>query len=459
MHSILAVAANTIKQAVRMKTVVVFVVLLAVLLPVMAVSMTGDGTLKGQLQGFVSYGLSLTSLLLCLLSITVSVYSLTSDIKQKHIYTVLSKPVRRFEVLCGKLLGVLFLDTILLVVFSASIYSFTIYMPHFLDADDAELAKVKDEFYTARATLKPPKIDISQELEKTFERLKNSGRLPLTVLKNKSSREKYKNVLANQLKLSRSAAPVGRDLLWEFYNVTPLEGCENLFIKFKYDVSLNPVDLKVKSRWAVGDIRQTRYATEIVTPIYEYERDDLIRTFHEIKVPTDAIADDGYLAVGFLNVPLNNTIVIFPPKDGLEVLYKADSFTSNFIKAVLLILLRLVFLTCLGLLTACFLSFPVAVLLCLAVFLTGTISVFIVDSFGFMGQSIGTVYSYILEPVLKLLPQFDKFNPVGYLVSARLLSWTFLAKAAVIMVGIKAVLLWALALFIFNGKEIAKITI
>ena len=108
---------------------------------------------------------------------------------------------------------------------------------------------------------------------------------------------------------------------------------------------------------------------------------------------------------------------------------------------------------------ACFLSFPVAVLLCLAVFLTGTISVFIVDSFGFMGQSIGTVYSYILEPVLKLLPQFDKFNPVGYLVSARLLSWTFLVKAAVIMVGIKAVLLWALALFIFNGKEIAKITI
>ena len=64
MRSIWAVATNTIKQAVRMKIAAVFIVLLIVLLPVMSVSMTGDGTLKGRLQTFVSYSLSLTSLLL-----------------------------------------------------------------------------------------------------------------------------------------------------------------------------------------------------------------------------------------------------------------------------------------------------------------------------------------------------------------------------------------------------------
>ena len=82
MRSIWAVATNSIKQALRMKIAAVFVVLLIVLLPVMGVSMTGDGTLKGRLQTFVSYGLSLTSFLLCLLTIVVSIYSLTSDIKQ-----------------------------------------------------------------------------------------------------------------------------------------------------------------------------------------------------------------------------------------------------------------------------------------------------------------------------------------------------------------------------------------
>ena len=47
MHSVWAVAMNTIKQALRMKIAAVFVILLIVLLPVMGFAMTGDGTVKG----------------------------------------------------------------------------------------------------------------------------------------------------------------------------------------------------------------------------------------------------------------------------------------------------------------------------------------------------------------------------------------------------------------------------
>ena len=72
MRSIWAVATNTIKQALRMKVAAVFIILLLVLLPAMGFSTTGDETLKGRLQTFVSYGLSLTSILLCLLTIIVS---------------------------------------------------------------------------------------------------------------------------------------------------------------------------------------------------------------------------------------------------------------------------------------------------------------------------------------------------------------------------------------------------
>ena len=117
MRRIWAVAVNTIAQAVRMKIAAVFIVLLLILLPMMSLVVTGDGTLKGKLQTFVSYGLSLTSLLLCLLTIIISIYSLSSDIKQCQIWTVLTKPIRRFELLCGKLLGMVILDAVLLVWF------------------------------------------------------------------------------------------------------------------------------------------------------------------------------------------------------------------------------------------------------------------------------------------------------------------------------------------------------
>ena len=67
MNSIWAVAKNTIKQALRMKIALVFIILLLVLLPVIGISVTGDETIKGRLQTFISYSLSLTSLLLSLL--------------------------------------------------------------------------------------------------------------------------------------------------------------------------------------------------------------------------------------------------------------------------------------------------------------------------------------------------------------------------------------------------------
>jgi len=437
-----------------MKVALIFTILLLVLLPVMALSMPGDGTIKGRLQTFVSYGLSLTSLLLCLLTIVVSIFSLTNDIKQRQIFTVLTKPIRRFQLLLGKLLGVVLLDVALLLIFSAIIYAITVYTPRYLEAGEDELASLNNEFFTARTSLTPPKINVTQDVNDTYNRLKETGQLLPG-----SSRDEVIYVLTLRKELEKRAVPVGRELVWQFQNVKPLDPNQSLFIRFKYDVSVTPPDLNIHSRWVVGDDRQIKYGTEMKTPIYTFDRKDFIRTFHEIEVPADAVAEDNYLAVGFFNPPLNNTVVIFPPDDGLEVLYKADSFTANFIKAALLILLRLIFLACLGTLAASFLSFPVAVLFCLMIFLTGTISGFVLESFDVMSKNLTGIYSYTIRPIVQLLPQFDKWNPTKFLVPARLLSWPLLAKVAGLMVCVKAILVLLLALLIFTYREIAKVII
>ena len=88
MRSIWAVAKNTFRHAWRTRIALAFAIVLAVLLPVMALTVTGDDTTKGRLQTFVSYSLSLVSLLLCLMTIIVATFSLSDDIKQKRIYTV-----------------------------------------------------------------------------------------------------------------------------------------------------------------------------------------------------------------------------------------------------------------------------------------------------------------------------------------------------------------------------------
>lgn len=437
-----------------MKIAAIFTILLLVLLPIMGFSMTGDGTLKGRLQTFVSYGLSLTSLLLCLLTIVASIYSLTSDIKQRQIYTVVTKPIRRFQLLFGKLLGVILLDVGLLALFSAIIYSITVYIPKFYNATEDEFAQVENEFYTARASITPPELDVTKEVDEIYDRLKKSGQLPENM-----SRGEIIAQLTNVKKLEKRAAAIGHELIWEFHNVRPLDPNESLFVRFKYDVSVNPPDSQIYSQWFVGDHRQIKYGTPDQSRIYPFERKDPIRTFREIEVPADAVAEDSYLAVGFFNVPLNKTVVIFPLEDGLEVLYKADAFTPNFIRAVVLILLRLIFLACLGVLAATFLSFPVAILLCIVIFFTATFSNFCLESFNFLGENLSSVYSYTIRPVISLLPQFDKFNPTKFLVQARLLSWFLLAKAVGFMVCIKAFILLLVALLVFSFREIAKVII
>jgi hypothetical protein len=447
MHRIWAVATNTVKQALRMKIAAVFIVLLIVLLPVMGISMTGDGTLKGRLQTFVSYGLSLTNLLLCLLTIIVSIYTLTSDIKQRQIYTIITKPIRRYQLLLGKLLGVMLLNTALLLFFSAIIYTITIYTPKIYDAKEADIIQVKNEFYTARAALVPPEIDVTKEVEDAYSKLQESGQLPPNVRRSTIIAE-----LTNRKQLEKRAAVVGQPLVWEFHNVKVLDPNGSLFVRFKYETAINPPDLQIYSRWDVGDSRQ--YPAAFNT----YLRKDPIRTFREMEVPANLIADDGYLAIRFLNVPLNDTTIIFPP-DGLEVLYKAGTFTTNFIRAVLLILFRLIFLASLSLLAASFLSFPVAVLLSLCIFVTATFSGFCLESFDFLGSNLSWFYSYTVRPIILLLPQFDKFNPTKFLVPARLLSWSLLAEAAGLMVCIKALLLLVFALLVFRYREIAKIII
>jgi ABC-type transport system involved in multi-copper enzyme maturation permease subunit len=442
-----------------MRIAVVFAVLLVVLLPVMAYSASGDGTVKGRLQTFLSYGLSLVGLLLSLLTILAVSHSATSDVVQRQVYTVLTKPIRRHEFLFGKFLGVLYVDVCLLVGLSAIVYGITVYAPRFLGATEEDQVQLTNEFFTARKGLKPKEVDVSQEVEQDYQKLVQNRELdqffegvpkPVIIAR-----------LTQQKKLEKRAAASGEDLTWEFSDVHLADPNGSLFVRFKFDVSVTPPDSQVFTRWMVGDLRQLKTGAQVTTPIYRTPtpRKDPIRTPREFEVPASVLAKDGYLAVGIFNESLNNTVIIFPIEDGFQVLYKADGFRANFLRALALIFMKLIFLAALGIFASSFLSFPVAVLLCLVVFLTGTVSAFVLESFSYMGGQLSLFYEYTLKLLVQVLPQFDRINPTDFLVAGRLIPWSLLAWSGVVMVGIKAILLLAVGLWIFRSREIARTTV
>jgi len=463
MHSVLAVASNTVKQALRMKVALVFIVLLLVILPVMAFSASGDGTVKGRLQTFVSYGLSLTSFLLCLLTIFAAIHTTTSDVKQRQVYTVLTKPIRRYQYLLGKCLGILFLDLVLLVGFGAGIYAVAVTAPDMMGADDMARQELADQFYTARASMFPKTLDVTpEELEAEYQTLKKNQTMDQYF--EGASKAKVKDWIYKRMRLEKNAVAVGSEKVWEFHNVKLADPEGRVFVRFKFEVATTPEDEQLYSQWAVGDIRPLRQGKEPVTPVYPIQRKDPVRMYREFDVPADAIAEDGYVAIAFMNPPINETVVMFMEQgdnknlesQSLALLFKAGTFQENFVRGVSVVFFRLVFLAALATMASTFLSFPVAVLLSLVVFFTVSISGFVLESFSYVDASVSKIYANTLALLIKGLPQFDKYNPSAYLIDGRLIDAEMFSWAAWSVVW--AAVLMVMGLLIFSSKELARDT-
>ncbi len=457
MGRIWAVARNTFVSSIRMKTAIVFMLLLIVLLPLLCMMSTGDGTAIGRVQSFISYGLGLVSFLLSFLTIIVSCYSLSSDIKHKQIYTVVTKPIRRFELIIGKTLGVALLDLLLLAVFASIIYTLTMQMPRLRKADEEELNRLHNEFFTARAALKM-NID-EQAAEKRVIEAYNELAKTGQISESRSKEEVFRE-LRDAERFSRRSAEPGGTVMWEFENVKPFDVNESIFVRFKFNASREPPDKNIYGIWYVGDYRQIESGQpKMKTPIYAVPRKDSVDSLHEFEVPAGAVADDGYLAVVFYNEPTNETTVIFPIEDGLEALYKAGSFSDNFLRAVILIFARLVFLAALGVSLSCWLGFPVAILCSLTVFFTGIINGFVVQSFNYLGQNTQIFYTYLMKPLIEMLPKFDEsYNINRYIIDAKLIRTGFLAMAVGALL-LKSLILLLAGFLIFAKREIAKVIV
>jgi ABC-type transport system involved in multi-copper enzyme maturation permease subunit len=103
MHRIIAVLENTFKEALRQRILLLLVVF-AVLLIIISIFM--EPFALGEAPKIMrDLGLAATSLFGVLTTIIIGSALIHKDIEKKTIYTVLSKPVRRSEIILGKFLG------------------------------------------------------------------------------------------------------------------------------------------------------------------------------------------------------------------------------------------------------------------------------------------------------------------------------------------------------------------
>lgn len=120
-----AIASNTLLELVRLK--VFYFLLLFALLGIGASLVTVKMTFQEQFQVLKDVSLGAMSIFTWLLAVLATAMLLPKDIEDRTLYTILAKPVPRFEYLLGKLLGVFALLAIALslmvVMFVAVLYT------------------------------------------------------------------------------------------------------------------------------------------------------------------------------------------------------------------------------------------------------------------------------------------------------------------------------------------------
>ncbi len=391
-----AVSQTLVRESVRLKISAAFIVLTLVCLPLIPLWIDPGEPVRYQIQNFLSDSMSLVYVLAACMTLVLACASVSFEIRDRQIWHLVSKPLGRMQYILGKWSGIVLLNLILLLIGGLSIFGFTQYLGT-RAVDPLEVIEVHDEVLTARVGVRPSLEMMSveevrglayDEYQKdpiTRDKVERGEIDEVSVIRDIAGR-----IRREQLDRQRSVAPGGFEEGKEYdariYEFTGLNAARR-----------SGKNLTLRYRFHIGRSESTdRYPIVFRFPdtLDEVSQEFVPEQRHRLLVPSSFIGEDGVLRVQILNGGYslspsedtrrffaNGATLMFEP-EGFEIMWQAASFESNFLRAMLVNWVKLAFLAMLGVVTATFLSFPVAILLSFTVFVGGSASPFIAVSLG-----------------------------------------------------------------------------
>ena len=171
------------------------------------------------------------------------------------------------------------------------------------------------------------------------------------------------------------------------------------------------------------------------------------------------------LTIAFANA--NNTALLFPIEDGMEVLYRDGGFGMNFARGLGIIFCWMALLAAVGLASASFLSFPVAAFLSLALLvmalssstLANVVSEGTIDPSAQTDRTTVAVLDTVIVPAfrvaLDIINIARDFSPIDALSTGRSITWRELGMAFVRIVLLLGGIFAVFGIIVFSRRELA----
>ena len=455
MQRILAISWLTWKAALRFKLFLVIAALLILAVVGLPLVIKDDGTARGFTQIILTYTLSAITALLGLSTLWLSCGTLARDIEECQIQVVATKPIARWQIWIGKWLGIISLNAALLAISGACVYGVLQWRATKLPA--AEQKNLREQVLVARGSAKEQShdADVDAETERVLqERLKSS---PVDSVNLPEVRKQIRE----QVKADFQLVPTGYTRQWQidlgfaknYLRDKPLQ------LRVKFNSAQRGSSGTFIALWQVGNPEGTNFWQ---SPPMSLAPD----TFHEFQIPANLFDDKGVLTIVVLNP--NNTALLFPLEDGMEVLYPQGGFALNFARGLGIIFCWMALLAALGLTAASFLSFPVAAFFSMAVLAIGLSGGTLADTVengtvgvgneekGIAGHSVADgVLIPMFKGMLVVINLSEKFSPIDALSTGRSIPWSELGAAFGQIVLLIGGIIAVVGIILFNRRELA----
>ncbi len=423
---VLALAWLAIQESLRRRVLVGFGVFLLILLFAgwfLDTRTTDPATL------YLSFVLTATTYLVLLMALFLSVFSLPADIKNKTIYTIVTKPVRPGEIILGRILGFSVIGSLMLVIMGIFSYFFVVrLLNHTHEVEIASLAEVvgASNELSGRTSLEQShrhKLTIDAEGKgatdvvnghwHTIDRKQDGDNVSYAVgppqdmlmarvpeygnlrFKDRSGAARSRGVSVGKESKRRSfiEGATLASAVWDFNGITPERYPDGLPIEMIIRVFRSHKGNMREGIRGSLILRNPRNTGIESTPELFEAKDmtiDQLRIERKLRGSNgqtidlfEDLAPDGELEVELQCLDSGQYFGMAPAD--LYLRARDASFTGNFVKGYLGIWVRMLLVTAFGVMFSTFLSGPVAMLATLAALLLGLNTDFI------FGVAQGTV--------------------------------------------------------------------
>lgn len=477
MPRVWAIARVTLLQIMRRLSALVVVLFLGASTVFLGLYVEGDQTLTGQLKVLLRWSQSFISAGLMFLTVYLSATSLSSEFRNKQIFMLDVKPVPRPQILLGKWLGVaavvlwlqlllsvLIFVTMNLVVLSASQET----LNKTTEAKIFDLDRAHREVFVSRQSVKPTIVNFDWQIRSRLQQLLNSGAITKTEAQSPELREWIKQGI--NLKLMSLNPGDSQELKFENI-VKPTDPASDFVVRYRFYGRSSTKDVKFLTHQWTFSHNQTGQS-------WHQKARSRDGQWAEFVQHSKAIGNDGSLTLTVKNLaPVNpndrtaGLQLMIPALDGIELLVPTGSFVGNFIRGQLLLSVRLLMLSLIGISLSPSLRSQVVAFALIGLLVAGSLNNFVakasgpeVLSFAEIQQKIRNPEqaqnhkaamrpAFVIQAALLCLPNFQDTAAVDDWIVGREISWLRVFRQVFLDLVLRGGATFAYGVFSFKTRE------